>query len=421
MKPHILLLLVSLIWMPRAWALPQDFGDLGDIALFGGGLTLDGRDLTQGFLADAVWASEAELPGHWREGEAVGSRRTRIMTAAPYLFGQVPIGVEAVYEANDLERVSIYYLESGTFYGYSPELKNSADGKKTLRDKQRLFRRVFDRLVKDLGEVVADVTDDRGESLVAGKTPVFKHRYRQYESGDLALQLRAKKDFFVRLDLRRLEDANRGFLLPELERVRKKDRAHALKQNVVQSDAGDVEVSGIPMIYQGGRAYCGITTYLMAAQYLGVDMDPATMASESGFRYGMGGKKMIEAYNAVAREGDLRLSRTTKLDVDRVKASIDAGIPVMVWRRFDIERNRLHTGWRRGRGERVFALPEPDANDQAKWPGAGAPAHASVITGYNPERNEFIFSESWGEHASGKRIREEELAATAYYAFYFSL
>ena len=70
---------------------------------------------------------------------------------------------------------------------------------------------------------------------------------------------------------------------------------------------------------------------------------------------------------------------------------------------------------------RAGALPEPDDSDKARWPGVGSPAHASVITGYNRQTNEVIFDESWGEHARGKRMRAEELEATSYYVFYFSV
>lgn len=420
MKTPLVSLLTTFFLLPSLWALPQDFGDLTD--LFGGGLAADGRDLTSGFLAAAVWRGEAELPGKWRDAYEVGSRSVRHIAAAPYLFGHVPIGAEAVYEAKKLDRVSIYYLESGTFFGYEPKLRDTREGRKTLQDKERQFRKIFDDLEKSLEDTLHDLTDDRGESMTEGRTRGFKQRFRQYERDGLALQLRAKKDAYVRVDLRRAEEVTPSFLPLALETLSKRDRRAALQKNVDHETDGTIRIQGIPMIYQGGRAYCGVTTYLMAAQYLGIDVDAATMASESGFRYGMGGKKMIEAYNAVAREGGMRMSRSTKLDGDRVRASLEEGIPVVVWRRFDVQRNRLHIGnGDRGRSGVFASLPEPDEAERAAWPGAEAPAHASVITGFDPGSNEIIFSDSWGEHARDKRMRVEEMEATAYYAFYFSL
>lgn len=415
MKFSSLCALLSIsISLSSAWALPQDFG-IGNFLQ--GGMAMDGRDLTPGFMAPEAWNGSQELDGSWRDAYENGPRRVRHIKAAPYLFGQVPIGVEAVYLGKALERISIYYLGSGTFFGYAPGLKDSAAGQATLKQKQRQFRKIFTNLEKSLSSNIEDLTGDRGKSASEGTTSLFKQRFHQYEKDGLAVQLRTAKDFYVRVDLRRRETVRESLLSPEHESVRKRERLKRLKGNVKQVATGDVQVDGVPMIYQGGRAYCGITTFLMGAQYLGIQVDPATLASVAGFRYGQGGKKMIEAYNAVAREGGMRLKRATKIDIERVQASVDAGLPVLVWRHYDKGRNQLHM---RATG-RAGALPEPDDSDKARWPGVGSPAHASVITGYNRQTNEVIFDESWGEHARGKRMRAEELEATSYYVFYFSV
>ncbi len=409
--------IVSLSCVVSVWALPQDFGDLSD--LLAGGLRPDGREMTDGFLDPAVWRGDRDLPGDWKEAYQFGPRLVKHITAAPYLFGHVPIGVEATYHKKTLERVSIYYLEAGSFFGYEPTLKESNEGKQVLREKQQTFHKIFKELERNL-EKELERRATRQEAKVEGKTVMFKRRFQQFEKDDLAMQLRTERNFYVRVDLCQVANVQEDYLRPELLPLRKRERGGALEANVSRAPGGDVTLKGIPMIYQGGRAYCGITTYLMAAQYLGLTIDPATMASVSGFRYGMGGHKMIEAYKAAAKEGRLRLSRASKVDVDRVKASIDAGLPVVVWRRYDRQRNRLHTVAARSEGT-MTALPEPTEEDRTTWPAAGAPAHASVITGYHGDRNEMIFAESWGEHARGKRMRAEELEATAYYVFYFSM
>jgi hypothetical protein len=302
-------------------------------------------------------------------------------------------------------------------------LRHSSEWQQSLREKQRRFRQIFDERIKALKAALEAVTGERGRSGMEGRTAAFKQRYLQYEKGGLALRLKAKRDFYVRVDVRRLTDSAPGFVDPEWEELSHRERKQALRRRVVASEGEGVGLEGLPMIYQGGRAYCGITTFLMAAQFLGSTMDPATMASESGFRFGMGGKKMIEAYRAVAREGGWRLNRATKLDRDRVRASIDQGLPVVVWRYFDAHRNRLHRAVSDPITRRSVAprLPDPDAVDEASWPGAGAPGHASVLTGYHAERGEVRFSDSWGDDARDKRMRWEELEATSYYVFYFSL
>ena len=62
-----------------------------------------------------------------------------------------------------------------------------------------------------------------------------------------------------------------------------------------------------------------------------------------------------------------------------------------------------------------------DETERATWPGDDAPNHASVVTGFNAERGEVVFVESWGEHTRGRRMRFEELEATSYMAFYYKL
>lgn len=395
-----------------ALAIPQE---VGITPLFGGMLP-DERDLTEGFVNPRVWGGERVLPGDWSDRKEMGAWEVAHLERAPILFGYRPIGVEACYRGERLDRVSIYYLESGTYFGYAPELKRTQEGRRELQEKERLFKKAFKELNDNLAEKLETLTDDSGRWMSEGRTRLLQMRYRQFEHEDLALQLRAVEKHFIRVDLLRKEDVRESYLHPGLAETDRRERAAAVSEKVVKTEDGGVAITGVPLVPQGGRAYCGITTFLMAARYLGIQLDPATMASVSGFRYGMGGNKMIESYSAAAREGDVRLSRTTTFDFDKAKRAIDAGLPVLVWRKYDPDRDRLHRG-RRGR-----SLPEPDAEDRATWPDMKrAPNHCSVITGYHPARRELIFSESWGENARDKRMRVEEMEATAYETFYFRL
>lgn len=62
-----------------------------------------------------------------------------------------------------------------------------------------------------------------------------------------------------------------------------------------------------------------------------------------------------------------------------------------------------------------------DERERSTWPGKNAPNHASVVTGFNAERGEVIFVESWGEHTGDRRMRFEELESTSYMAFYYRM
>ena len=66
-----------------------------------------------------------------------------------------------------------------------------------------------------------------------------------------------------------------------------------------------------------------------------------------------------------------------------------------------------------------YQIPRPDLSTRDSWPDDEAPLHASVIVGYNPKRREVLFVESWAGMNIPRRMREEEMTATAYLTFYF--
>ena len=110
---------------------------------------------------------------------------------------------------------------------------------------------------------------------------------------------------------------------------------------------------------------------------------------------------------------------STKFEFQKAQQTIDAGFPVVVFRRWSQERDFLHTAFaRRFANDPAVELPRPDATDQKSWPGKEGYAHASLINGYNAKRREIIFTESWNEAARDRRMRAEEMEATAYLAYY---
>lgn len=398
-------------------ALPQRIG----APLLGGGLGADGRDLTMQFLDAPAWDGIGKLDGHWETAREVRGRRVDRLTKAPSLFGHLPVAAEASYLDNELERVSIYYLESGLFYGFTPQNEREADA---LREQERLFEKAQKDLTKNLSGTLRRVTKDRPRTVTDSVSTLLKLPYTQYGYKKLAVQLRSRERAYVRVDILRQEDAKNGYFDKRLASLGQREKEGLFEANVRKDADGTVAIDGVPCLNQGGSAYCGLTAFLMATEYFGVEVDAPTLASISGFRYGFGGNKMLEAYEAVSREGALRLNRATTFNFDHVKASIDEGRPVLVWRKFDDQRDRLHrriAGRLKDHPEGIVELPAPDEADRATWPGKGHPNHASVITGYHADRGEVIFSESWGEGGRDKRMRAEEMAGTAYMTFFFRL
>jgi len=65
-------------------------------------------------------------------------------------------------------------------------------------------------------------------------------------------------------------------------------------------------------------------------------------------------------------------------------------------------------------------LPKPDKKDKAAWPTRDDGGHASLVTGYNPDRGEVLFTESWLNDYRHRRMRTEEMEGTTYVIFYFN-
>jgi len=155
-------------------------------------------------------------------------------------------------------------------------------------------------------------------------------------------------------------------------------------------------------------------------RFCGLTLDTEEFAAGAGIRFGSTRKSHIrEVYDAAATEAGLSMARTERFDFARARGSIDAGFPVIVFRRWSQERDYVHTMFaKQFAQDSSVQLPRPDANDQKQWPTRDSYAHASVVNGYNAERREVIFTESWSEMARNRRMRFEELERTSYIAYY---
>ena len=88
--------------------------------------------------------------------------------------------------------------------------------------------------------------------------------------------------------------------------------------------------------------------------------------------------------------------------------------------RFSTERDRAHTRHaRRHNQDPALALPSPCQQERDTYPNEDAPLHASVLVGFNADNNELLFVESWAGLGFPRRMRVEEMEATAYLTFCF--
>ena len=335
------------------------------------------------------------------------------------IFGLDPHAVIARCRDETIESLTILFLDAGTHFGYVPR----SLARQTEAENRDAFQSLSSQIAETVRQGMAQLTGGSGSPLDLGKEPMLAQQVTLFRCGNLTARLHIMEEQLIKLVLFRDEPEARHWFDPaELER-RKSDRVKSYVRSVSEHSNGDILLDDIPILPQGDRAYCGVSSLAMAMQSLGLSIDTEDYAASAGIRYGSTqGSHIRETYEAAAAEAGFRLSRATRYDHDKVMASIDAGLPVIVWRRWTQERDYLHSMFLRKLAKDSDAqLPAPDATDRATWPAKEAYNHASVITGYNAKRNEVIFSESWSESVRNRRMRPEEMEGTAYYTFLLRL
>jgi hypothetical protein len=201
-----------------------------------------------------------------------------------------------------------------------------------------------------------------------------------------------------------------------------KKRASALPIMTTASPSPERRVTGIPMIPQGNRGYCGVAILAMVGAHFGLTPGAEELAAANGFVYGQEANPDIrEMFSMIAKEAGMKAQRSPKFDLAAMKRSLDSGMPLVVFRRWAKERDFIHSTYSAQIARGMAAeLPQPGTEDRKSWPKKDAPAHASIINGYRDDKREVIFTESWGQQARNRRMRYEEMEATSYYAVYFS-
>ncbi|MFP6871892.1 MAG: C39 family peptidase [Verrucomicrobiales bacterium] len=392
-------------------AIPQNFG--GNFF----GATFQPKDidedLTDELLAAEVWQG-GKLPRIWQTIPSLDGNEVKLFTVNPMVFGERPAAVFANTEKGKLQSIAALYLDAGHFFGYRP-----GRGKDDIKTLQRDFKKRYTHLEKVLGDTLGDQMDDGPDDAVIGRTALLRNTYQDYRLGNLTLRFSAIENHSISLIIVRTKDIASDYLDDEIAALDKRQRRQQLLANVQHHAAGDITIGGIPMFRQGLRPYCAVSTLGMATHYLGLRMNTDALAAGARFRNtgSAKGSKILDLYRAAAQEADASVQRSGSFDFKRAKKYLEKGFPVVVWRRYSSERNRLHSAAANG-----TALPETNAADRASWPTSKTdPGHASVVTGFNEKTGEIIFMESWGEHTRGKRMHIEELEATSYAAFYFKI
>lgn len=248
---------------------------------------------------------------------------------------------------------------------------------------------------------------------------------------------------FVRIDISPAADAAPELPLPpsvaRQQEAAERDRlVSGLANRVVRRSNGDVIITGVPMVDQGSKGYCAVATIARMLQFYDLPADqheiaqlanadpvagtdPARMMHvlrRSGSRLGITARslmemdsadyrRMIESYNRLARRArerelpDSRFVQVARLyslaDADRLR-EVRTGQRGDYQRFRDTVRDSINAGIPLAWSLVLGIVPEEGRTPQTSG------GHMRLIIGYNDERGELIFSDSWGAMHEAKRI-----------------
>ncbi|MEM7698043.1 MAG: C39 family peptidase [Verrucomicrobiota bacterium] len=382
-------------------------------------------DLTEEFFEVENWEAN-RFSGPWMNQPALGDDTVRRMRANPTVFGSVPMSVYSYGEAGETRELAIHFLDAGPFFGYQYGGERSREQREAGSEKRAEFSRLFRELKTDLTRRL-ETGCGRGAMGTIGRSEALRTVYTEYRFDEFVIRLVARNDHSISLHLYRSDAVPSGYVDPQMVRQRGSERAGTFLARVDRSEMGDIAIDGMPMLLQGNTPYCGIHSVAMVGHYLGLRVPPETLAAGADFQNtgSARGSDLYGLYDSIAAEVGMKARRNTSLRMDRIEDQLEDGIPVIVWRRVSMDREKVHDehllAWRR---DPSVSLPEPTPEDRAAYPVRdlrGSPSHASILTGFNREDQVVLFTEPWGDRSRNRRMRYEEMEATVYQVFSFSL
>lgn len=391
---------------------------------------LNDTDLTDRLLAAALWEGGAELPGKWRDEAPIAAARGSYLLAQPKVFGLPALMVQATHRGDSLHSLAVTFADAGSYFGYFDEKLPEGltrrqireEMTRRLKEKQDAFDTTYAETLEALRDQLADRSEGRPKETTLGKTRTLRTEPTDYQIGDLVVRLLEGEGRLIRVLILPEDHLQRTWLDSEQSALSASERLAGFKARLSRSDHGDVSITALPVVPQGYRPYCGLNTLAMAARYFGLHLDEDWLAVAGKFQNtgSAAGSQLPRLYQAVAKEAELDINRSNRFDFAEARRSLEHGLPVIVWRRFSHDRNQVHTRHAIAHArDPSLALPSPPDAERRAWPGDDAPLHASVLVGFNDANREMLFVESWAGLGFPRRMRAEELAATAYLTFYF--
>ncbi len=391
-------------------------------------------NLADTLLTKEVWSNEQPLPGQWQDISVQAEKKSKELRTLGTLFGARPQQVQAHYEGDTLKRLEVTYLEAGNFFGFkkSREANYQKDGpsgqdlKRLERKEERAndprraeFKKLFDELERKIPTELEAYCQNPGQRVNIGRNRLLRVRATEFANDVVRFRFMAEDDQLVSLIIIPAAEVSR-----RLSTQTGSERRGEARESVEKLPNGDVLITNVPMMNQGSRGYCAMGTLAMIMQFYSVNVNIDQLAAAAGYKEGdTDNARIIPIYQAAAKEGRLSMKELRPpLKFREVMGQIAKGRPILMWRYFSRERDDVHRRFLETFTKDPAArLPDPRRvrGEKDSWPDRDSGGHASVITGYNKERDEIIFTESWGENNRNRRMRAEEMEATVYVAFVF--
>jgi hypothetical protein len=241
-------------------------------------------------------------------------------------------------------------------------------------------------------------------------------------------------------------------------------KAGDYKSNVKRNDEGDVYVANVPMVDQGDKGYCSVATAERVLRYFGQNIDEheiAQMAATSaeggtstkamisavetiGKKCRLGkreivtkisgwgdGEERLKEYNKAAKrmkQPELNLMDYIKVEgnsrifhIGEMERAMDAKVLKAMSMRDKSGYNRFIKGVREQtmRGVPLFWSVRLGVYPEAGIPQA-AGGHMRLIIGYNEEKGEIIYTDSWGAGHERKHMPDDWAWTITHNLFYLN-
>lgn len=412
----------------KALAIPNVFIGGGFIGPIVPSHPVFNANLTAAFLSDENWKT-GKFPGPWSPATTAGDEKLRAMAEMPILFGAVPDSVIARRESGGaLREIVITFLDAGTYFPYLGGGEKTREQRLTGEERRSAFETRWQELNRALRQRLEEGCGQAGEMTVAGRSDQLRVAYTDYTWENFRLRLARRPNHSVALHLSRLSEPAPPWVDEDIANLESRERADLLAERIQNNELDEPVITGVPIFDQGFTPYCGVHALAMVAHYHGLRMLPSELAGGAEFKNtgSARGSRIFDLYRAVGEELELDFSHSARFDARRADHVLREGFPVIVWRRVSMEREKAHAAQAVSfaSSPELAAVPALDSKTLSELPDrkkSGSPSHASVIIGIDEEAGTVIYLEPWGAEAGVRRMRIEELEATAYASFYYTL